>query len=187
MKKMPSLFVRDHSQKGAPYIDQVTPGCEWVIAGEGVATRKYDGTCCLVRDGVLYRRYDAKHGKTPPEGFEPCQEEADPVTGHWPGWLKVGDEPESEWHREAWNDPERPPMPDGTYELIGPRINGNREQIDVHAFAQHGAHIMRPELRSFTGLGQYMAARDIEGIVFHHTDGRMVKCTKQGFGMRRKP
>lgn len=39
MKKIPTLFVREffpcHKVK---ITDQVTPGCEWVLAGEGVAT-----------------------------------------------------------------------------------------------------------------------------------------------------
>jgi hypothetical protein len=46
---MPCLFVRDFTDKRNPKIStDVTPGCEWVMAGEGVATRKYDGTACLV-------------------------------------------------------------------------------------------------------------------------------------------
>lgn len=31
---------------------------EWVIAGEGRATRKLDGTCCMMRGGKLYRRFE---------------------------------------------------------------------------------------------------------------------------------
>ena len=59
MKKIPSLFKRDY--EGARFVyDEVVPGCEWVLDGEGVATVKYDGTSCMVRDGVLYKRYDYK-------------------------------------------------------------------------------------------------------------------------------
>lgn len=50
MKKMPTLFIRvfyDHSIIDT--INEVTPGCEWVLAGEGVATEKIDGTCTLSR------------------------------------------------------------------------------------------------------------------------------------------
>lgn len=73
MKKIPSVFVRNYD--GDRLVrDEVVPGCEWVIAGEGIATRKWDGTACLVRGGKLYRRYDAKHGKTPPPGFDPAQD-----------------------------------------------------------------------------------------------------------------
>lgn len=89
MKKIISLFQRNY-ETDRLVRDEVVPGAEWVLAGEGVATRKFDGACCMVRDGKLFKRYDAKNGKTPPPGFEPAQD-ADPVTGHLPGWLLVGD------------------------------------------------------------------------------------------------
>lgn len=45
MRKIPTLFVREFLPNHKILItDQVTPGCEWVLAGEGVATRKLDGT-----------------------------------------------------------------------------------------------------------------------------------------------
>lgn len=63
MKKIPTLFVREffpcHKVK---ITDQVTPGCEWALAGEGVATRKMDGTCTMVQGGKLFKRYDAGAG-----------------------------------------------------------------------------------------------------------------------------
>ena len=42
------------------------PENAWVFKGEGIPTRKRDGTACAVIDGVLYLRYDAKHGKPAP-------------------------------------------------------------------------------------------------------------------------
>ncbi len=87
MQKIISLFQRNYD--GDRLVrDEVVPGAEWVIAGEGVATRKWDGTAVLVRDGRLFARYDAKRGKTPPAGWEAAQE-PDPVTGHWPGWIEA--------------------------------------------------------------------------------------------------
>src|ERR1700757_2258583 len=100
MQKIISLFQRNYD--GDRLVrDEVVPGAEWVLAGEGVATRKWDGTCCKVENGRLFKRYDAKKGKTPPDGFIPAQEQPDPNTGHWPGWLEVGDGPDDKWHREA--------------------------------------------------------------------------------------
>lgn len=85
MKKIPKLFKFDRDNHRV--IDEVTPGCEWVLAGEGVATRKWDGTTVLVKpDQTLWKRYDAKPGRVPPPGFEPAQE-PDLVTGHHPGWI----------------------------------------------------------------------------------------------------
>jgi hypothetical protein len=101
MKKIISLFQRDRDG-GRLVRNEVTPGAEWVLEGEGVATKKWDGTACLIKDGKLYKRYDAKNGKTPPEGFIPAQE-PDEKTGHWPGWLEVGNGPEDAWHRNAFD------------------------------------------------------------------------------------
>lgn len=85
MKKIPTLFNREFENHRIKTITpDVTPGCEWVLAGEGVATEKLDGTCCLFKDGKLWKRYDAKRGKPIPAGAILCQPEADAVTGHLP-------------------------------------------------------------------------------------------------------
>lgn len=181
MKKIISLFQRNYD--GDRLVrDEVVPGAEWVIAGEGVATRKWDGTSCLVRDGKLYKRYDAKAGRTPPEGWEAAQD-PDPVTGHWPGWLPVGEGKEDQWHREAWNSD----LPrDDTYELCGPKIQGNPEGLDEHTLIRHGRYTLPEAPRDFDGLKAYLAEHDIEGIVWHHPDGRMVKIKAKDFGIKRR-
>lgn len=175
MQKIISLFQRNY-ETDHMVRDEIVPGAEWVIAGEGIATRKFDGTCCMVKDGQLYKRYDAKHGKQPPVGFLPAQE-PDVVTGHWPGWICVGDEPDSRWHREAF----RADLPDGTYELCGPKIAGNPEGLDVHTLIPHGAFIIHDCPRDFDGLKVFMADFRHEGIVWHHPDGRMVKIKRKDF------
>lgn len=184
MKKIISLFQRNYD--GDRLVrDELVPGAEWVAAGEGVATRKLDGTCCMVSAGLLYKRYDAKHGKPPPQGFIPAQE-ADPVTGHSPGWLLVGDGNEDRWHREAWDNARqgREVVPDGTYELVGPKIQGNPERFATHALIRHGIEILMAP-RTFDGLRECLAGHDIEGIVWHHPDGRMVKIKLKDFGLKR--
>ena len=175
MKKIISLYQRNYD--GDRLVrDELVPGAEWVPAGEGIATRKFDGTCCMVRGGVLYKRYDAKQGKTPPAGFEAAQD-PDPKTGHWPGWLPVGDGPDDRWHREAV----KPGLPDGTYELVGPKIQGNPEGYQVHELVPHGVETLYDAPRTFAALKDYLIARSIEGIVWHHPDGRMVKIKRKDF------
>ena len=95
MKKIPTMFVRTPDRRHIT--DQVTPGCEWVANGEGVATRKWDGTCCMIRDGKLYKRRDVRAGKPTPPDFEPV--EHDDVTGRTFGWMPVGDGPDDALHR----------------------------------------------------------------------------------------
>lgn len=182
MEKIPCLFERVFDgPRNATLLETVTPGCEWVIGGEGVASLKWDGTACMVRDGRLYKRYDAKRGKAPPMNAIPCQE-PDPVTGHWPHWVPVNDgAPEDKHHAKTWamtGDH----VEDGTYELVGPPINGNPEGLTDCALRRHGDTVFQVE-RTFAGLREFLAANRIEGIVFHHPDGRMCKIRRNDFGI----
>jgi hypothetical protein len=186
MKKVISLFQRNYD--GDRLVrDEVVPGAEWVLAGEGVATRKFDGTCCMVRDGKLFKRYDAKQGKTPPEGFEAAQE-PDQVTGHWPGWLPVSNGPDDRWHREAVlpDSPVNCGLLDGTYELCGPKVQGNPDGFDKHKLIPHGNWVLPHAPRDFASIRDYMETTPFEGIVWHHPDGRMVKIKRKDFFKKKK-
>lgn len=189
MQKLISLFKRDFGQPGHPMTREVNPGAEWVINGEGIATRKFDGTCCLIdpEDGLLYKRYDAKGGKKPPEGFRPAQD-PDPPTGHWPGWLPVGDGPQDRWHREGYNNlvslVQFPEI--GTYELCGPKIGTNPEGLTQHELIKHGCEEYITFPRSYDEIESWFKYYPyIEGIVWHHPDGRMVKIKMRDFGLKR--
>jgi hypothetical protein len=180
MQKIISLFQRNYDG-GRLVRNEVTPGAEWVINGEGIATRKWDGTCCMIKNGELYKRYDAKKGKTPPEGFAPAQE-PDPVTGHWPGWLKVGDGQEDKWFRMGYLN--TVVTKDGTYELLGPKINGNREEFENHFLIPHGLTVLEGVPRNYEELKEWFVDAKLEGIVWHHPDGRMCKIKKKDFGYK---
>lgn len=199
MQKIISLFQRDW--KGDRLArNEITPGAEWVVAGEGVATRKWDGTCCLIRDGKLFKRYEVGKGKQPPPQFEAASE-VDPVTGKQQGWVPVGEGPEDQWHRAAIGiHPDLQEtlgaatmlelLEDGTYELIGPKVQGNPHGHRGHKLMQHGAHKVEGFPREFNAIRDYFARQGVvenptpdvgEGVVWHHPDGRMVKCKKRDF------
>lgn len=197
MKKIISLFQRNYDTDHLVR-DEVVPGAEWVLAGEGVATRKYDGTCCMIKDGELYKRYDAKEGKAPPNGFVPAQD-PDPVSDHWPGWIKADpDKKEDKWFRAGWiNLTAERGIPgheidlnflDGTYELVGPKVNGNPEGYPDHYLISHklSTEVFLDAPRTFEEIKSFLSNVDIEGLVWHHPDGRMVKIKKKDFGLRRK-
>ena len=186
MKKIISLFVRDFSCMPAEITREVTPGAEWVTRGEGVATLKWDGTAALWKDGKLWGRFDAKRGKTPPAGWVECGP-PDAVTGHHPGWVVIGDEPQNRWHREAavkGCDFDGDPLEDGaTYEVIGAKVQGNPYNLTSHLLARHGNFLLLKAPRDFDSLRHYFAENVIEGIVWHHADGRMVKIKRRDFGL----
>lgn len=52
MKKIPTLFERvfENHKKAGIKVDAVS-GMEWVLAGEGIATEKIDGSCCAIMNG----------------------------------------------------------------------------------------------------------------------------------------
>lgn len=201
MKKIPSLFERDFSNRPALAYNEVTPGCEWVLRGEGSASIKHDGTACAVIDGVLYKRHDIRPTKSArrrlrrrkidvyapadfkqaPAGAVLCNDAPDVTTGHWPCWIPVGDEPESHRHRDGWEN--SGPLPDGTYELVGPKIDKNAEKQDQHVLWAHGKDAVYPPQRTFAGLRDWLAHMAIEGIVFLHPDGRMCKIKRRDFGL----
>jgi hypothetical protein len=202
VKKISSLFARDPSN---PRIltDDFHPDAAWVVAGEGIATRKWDGTAVLVRGGKLFARYDIKRGKVAPAGFEPAQD-PDPNTGHHPGWVPA-ERPEDKWIREAASaarhrirqkDPYWPytdasvgVLDDGTYEACGPKINGNPEGLDDHRLIRHGRFVLAKVPRDKAGLVEFFRAHNIEGVVWWRQEGDdacdKVKITAEALGVER--
>ncbi len=174
MKKIPTLFVRDPANM-ARVLPEVHPDCQWVIDGEGVPTRKYDGTCVKF-DGVWWARREVKPGKTPPPGF--VLEQRDDVTEKAVGWEPAEQAGYIKYLREAITTlPAGDPH--GTYELCGPKINGNPEKYDRHVLVRHAGAEVLLSRRGCEGLRDYLADFPYEGIVWHHPDGRMAKIKRR--------
>ena len=197
MKKIPTVFIRDWAGTLGPparyVLDEPHPDCGWVFAGEGFPTRKIDGTCCLVEGGKLFKRHEVKPGKLSPPDFRLVA--VDDETQKQVGWVPVGDGPEDKWHRAAWEhetdgngfDPDWT-LPDGTYELVGPHVQGNPEGISFDYLWSHDDCDIREEdapPRDYAGLDQWLADHDVEGVVWHHPDGRMAKIKGKDFGVTR--
>lgn len=184
MKKIPTLYVRDHDTH--LLTNAVTPGCEWVLAGEGRPTRKYDGTCMrLDENGKWWARRIVKPHKVPPPNFEAV--EIDWETGNTVGWEPVEQSPwlkaftDTLEHNEYFWDEvlvlEGPDSDVGTYELCGPKVNGNPEGYSHHVMICHDrvetihTNITEPKTLVAWAADQLGA----EGIVWKHPDGRMAK------------
>lgn len=200
MKKMKTVFVIDR-ENGNVATPEVMPESAWVLNGEGVATIKRDGTSSMVRDGKLFKRMDRKltkaHAfafrrnpdmvledhmfKSANEGWEACEAAPDKKTGHWPGWAPVdATDPANAWHIEAFADAGN--LEDGTYELVGPKVQANKYGLDRHVLMKHGAEVVEVE-RSFEALKAWIEANEVEGLVFHHPDGRMAKLRRKDFSV----
>lgn len=185
MKKMKTLFKRTfEGHNVANTLNEVTEGCEWVIDGEGIATRKIDGTCCLIQDGKVYARFDYKPGRKLPEGAIPCQDKADEITGHFPHWVEVKDQPQYKWHKEAFENAIKNGelFENGTYELIGVHFQGNPEHVEKgDKLVRHGSIVLDNVPRTFEGIKEYLRSNEMEGIVFHRENGDMCKIKRTDF------
>ena len=187
MKKIPTLFERDfledHTAKAKPI---VTKGMEWVLNGEGVATIKFDGTCCAIINGEFYKRYDAKHGKPVPDGAIKCQEEADPITGHLPCWVKCDrNNPADKWFWTAYDRAKRLTIGsvcDGTYEAIGIHFQGNPYNLAWDFLTPHGKSIVEVE-RTFEGIRKWLMEHHEEGLVFWKDGEPKCKIKRTDFGL----
>ena len=168
---MKTLFNRTFiNHQVANTTNEVTEGCEWVLNGEGIATQKLDGTCCLIQNGKLFARFDYKAGRKLPEGAIPCQEEPDTVTGHFPHWVEVKEQPQYKWHKVAFEKALKngQNFEDGTYELIGVHFQNNPEHVEQgDILVKHGSVVLEDVPRTFEGIKKYLEEHEIEGIVFH--------------------
>jgi hypothetical protein len=180
MRKIPTVFLRDPVLHRV-LLDEVTPGCEWVLEGEGVATRKFDGTCVMVDEaGKVWARREVKPGKEPPAEW--LEVDFDEATGKRVGWEPASQSGFAAFIAEAHGGASWSP---GTYELVGPKINGNPEGAEMHLLLRHGVAKLYSAPRGFSELRDYlMAMPEMEGIVWHHSDGRMAKLKRRDFLVR---
>ena len=193
MKKIPTLFFLFYiNHNKVDILQHVTSGMEWVLNGDGIATVKIDGSCCAIINGEFYKRYDAKNGKPVPNGAIKCQEEADPITGHLPCWVKVDkDNPADKWFYEAYKNTSCVvengisrysfTLPDGTYEAVGEHFQSNPYHLIGDTLIPHGREIIDVE-RTFEGIKKYLSENYIEGIVFWKDGEPKCKIKRSDFG-----
>lgn len=183
MQKIPTIFERNERGRVTPV---VRPECEWVINGRGVATRKFDGTAVLIKDnGSAWTRREVRPGTAKPAEF--ITAEVDQATGRIYGWEPRRYSPFAKYIEEAITRRDRD-LTAGTYELCGPRMNGNPEGFDYHVLIKHARAERYPDLdhpaqfdEPFYWIRSIVLSLPWEGIVWHHPDGRMAKIKGRDF------
>jgi len=188
MNKIPTIYLRDPEDM-KHVTDQPNPECAWVFTGEGVATRKYDGTCVMFDGTSWWARREVKPGKTPPPNYVPVTH--DEITGKTMGWEPISQSAFGKYVIEALEEADDADASgewtQGTYELVGPKINGNPERLDYHLLLKHEwADKVRPFSLTYDGIRDTVLAlaklEHYEGLVWHHPDGlRMAKIKARDF------
>ena len=200
MKKIPTVFERQYeNHKVVGITDTFTSKLTETAFLFGEATLKWDGSCCAIIGGELYKRYDAKKGKKPPEGAIPCCE-ADPITGHHPHWVKCDpNNPSDKWFIEAFDAVVSAGRKvasetygienvclrfwDGTYEAVGEHFQGNPYSLNGDGLIRHGEVILECVPRTFEGIREYFRETYIEGIVFWLDGEPVAKIKRSDFGL----
>lgn len=184
MKKIKTLFERVYeNHKIVDIKNVITPGCEEAFE-KGVATIKRDGSCCAIINGEFYKRYDCKKGKIPPEGAIACCD-PDPITGHWPHWVKVDPEnPADKWFMEAYTKTtnEFGPLSDATYEALGLHFQGNPYDWNHDRLHLHGQEDVDVD-RTFDGIKNWLENNEHEGLVFWLNGEPVCKIKRTDFGL----
>lgn len=172
MRKIPTVFVRDETQRGWPVTAVVKPECQWVLDGEGVMTWKLDGHNVKIDAGVLLKRQRPWTGEYDELSYVACDRA----------------NPEDRWAFVAFD--QHGTQEDGIYELVGPKVQGNPHGFPAHSLIRvlpvDPALVRAPSdggtPRTFESLKLSLQISPYEGFVFHHPDGRLAKLKRRDFG-----
>lgn len=179
MIKIPTIFKRDYSHTYR-VTKIINPECQWVFDGEGVAYRKYQGMAAMIKDGIYYKRVIIKKDQAVPVNFILIT--YDHRSEKQFGWLPVDFEhPQDKYYTKAYKT-YKTSLVDGTYELIGPHILNNYENVITDQLVKHDFYPIILFKRNYATIKKYLNRVNFEGIVFHHPDGRMAKIKKKDFG-----
>lgn len=203
MKKISTLFVIDRNTDLA--INEIREENKWIFDENFKATVKFDGSSCMIKNGILFKRWNRKLNKKAakivakakrnglevvideamfkdlPDGAIGCNPIYDPITLHWPHWVPVGSGNEDAIHREAFDKLKE--VIDGTFELVGTKVRCNPHGLNGHELFKHGnVTVILPDL-SFDGIKNFLSNFNGEGLVFHNVDGKMCKLRMKDFGL----
>lgn len=196
MQKIPTLFPKDSND-----LSRVIEGSSLFPINQLTFRIKVDGTACYILNGQPYVRYDAKlikrkRGKviktltkeevllTLPDGAIPCQE-PDEKSGHWPHWILLLNQPEYHGQRKGYETSK--PTQDGSYECVGPSINGNPHKEDYHSWVYHSSDKLVVELElsnsnCFYELKKFMKDFPYEGLVAYKDGIPVAKIRRCDYG-----
>lgn len=177
MEKIPTLFIRDPANMKL-VTREVNPDAAWVLDGQGIPTIKKDGTNVRVhvRDGMPH--YAEKRRN-------PSREEK--AQGAEPGYIPIDErDPANQYILSAITHTDYKGWPDGAYscEALGPKIQGGVESsvYKLYPFSFWPA-LLTENPRTFDEIKSCLDRTVIEGIVWHHPDGRMAKIKRRDFGL----
>jgi hypothetical protein len=186
MQKISTIFDRGHDGKLLPIPND---DASWVFEApwtDFTVQRKWDGLCCKIEGGKLYKRRSIRAGQEVPPDWEQEHIVLDQSGGlkEAIGWQPVDPaRPEDMYHAAGWEN--LMVMFEGSCELVGPGVEGNHDGHDVNMLLEH---LVSPQLakefpRSFEGIREVLDSLPWEGLIFRHRDGRLAKIKREDYGL----
>jgi hypothetical protein len=194
MKKMTTLYKQEFDQlpnnKGRVFSglsQETNTENDWVFTDPTtVAYRKLDGASAAIINGKVYYRYMSRQRKNTPAQIPvdgiPAQPNIDEATQTHPYWVPAEAKGNGKHHYDAFIN--QPNLPDGTYELIGPSINGNAEHAVTNILVPHNANkllVKLPTELTRESLKQLIMSQPWEGLVFRNSNDDMCKLRRVDF------
>ena len=173
MKKIPTLFKRDEGNR-----KYVTLEYAVILPPHVLATQKLDGVCVAHFNGDWWFRREVNPQKHEPDGWVGVDK--DEGTGKRVGWEPAKNSGFYLYLREALDEDdslvddiadsdEDTPL---TYELLGPKINGNPHGEGDHWLYPHGRFELSdvPDGEDPEEIQRFVRSlpKEIEGIVWWH-------------------
>jgi hypothetical protein len=198
MKKIPTIFPKDENDLSRVVNSDIMPDINHFKI-------KVDGTACMIKDGRPYCRFDAKLFKRKkgkvihytidevkaklPEGAIACQD-PDSKSGHYPHWIPVkSDDPSQKYILEGFNNIPDDMKIDGTYECVGPKLQGNPHGEDKHIWIPHFSEKLIVNIEGldkydkFSYLSDFLKDFPFEGLVAYNSDNIPIgKIRRSDFG-----
>jgi hypothetical protein len=180
MEKIPTLFMRNPANMKL-VMHEVNPEAAWVLEGNGIPTRKKDGT--NIRVTVRNGRYTYVEKRR-----NPTREEK--AAGAEPGYVDASpDDPADKHIFAAVSATNFDNWPDGasSCEALGPKIQGGIESDTpcLYPFSFLPEQLFDfPRRVTFECIRDYLAAHEIEGIVWHdQVNNRFAKIKRRDFDL----
>ena len=187
MRKIPTIYKRVENY----VIDELVPGVEWVF-GENVIPRyKWDGIAIYFDGNSWFARRSVKANTFFPIDFVPV--ETDHITSKVFGWLPIQQFSlyksflEAIEHEPFENDlyNRKYSYTPGTYELIGPKINCNPENMSLHRLVSHTHSPILDNLNqieySFVNFKKVLQHIPCKGVVWYGPNGELAKLKGKDF------
>jgi len=142
----------------------------------------------LPSDDAIGTKTEAVRPINLPDGFMAASDVIwkDDGTGQVPGWVPVGLGPDDQYHNTALATASAAMqrLSEGkTYELCGPKVQGNPQCLDHHCLIEHGTFRLMNVPTDFDGLKEYLTDFPMEGIVWWLDGSPYAKIKRRDFNL----